>query len=72
MSPLFLASAIKESIDMAGIPGIQEYIIYRTRAIITRSWFETTLNYKPRILDLKIENENERALAIADRYFYKI
>ena len=28
---------------------------YRTRAIITRSWFETALNYKPRILDLKIE-----------------
>ena len=25
--------------------------IYRTRAIITRSWFETALNYKPRILD---------------------
>ena len=23
---------------------------YRTRAIITRSWFETTLDYKPRIL----------------------
>ena len=29
--------------------------IYRTRAIITRSWFETALNYKPRILDPKIE-----------------
>ena len=24
--------------------------IYRTRAIITRSWFETALDYKPRIL----------------------
>ena len=23
---------------------------YRKRAIITRSWFETTLDYKPRIL----------------------
>ena len=30
-------------------------VIYRTRAIITRSWFETALNYKPRILDPKIE-----------------
>ena len=28
---------------------------YRTRAIITRSWFETALNYKPRILDSKNE-----------------
>ena len=28
---------------------------YCTRAIITCSWFETALNYKPRILDLKIE-----------------
>ena len=28
---------------------------YRTRAIITCSWFETALNYKPRILDPKIE-----------------
>ena len=28
---------------------------YRTRAIITRSWFVTTLDYKPRILDPKIE-----------------
>ena len=25
------------------------------RAIKTLSWFETALNYKPRILDLKIE-----------------
>ena len=29
--------------------------IYRMRAIITRSWFETALNYKPPILDLRIE-----------------
>ena len=28
---------------------------YRTRAIITRSRFEAALVYKPRILDLKIE-----------------
>ena len=28
---------------------------YRTRAIITHSWFETTLDYKPRILCPKIE-----------------
>ena len=28
---------------------------YRTRAIITRSWFETALVYKPRILGLKNE-----------------
>ena len=28
---------------------------YRTHAIITCSWFETALNYKPRILDPKIE-----------------
>ena len=27
----------------------------RTRAIITRSWFETVLDYKPRILGPKIE-----------------
>ena len=25
---------------------------YRTRAIITRSWFEAILDYKPRILGL--------------------
>ena len=33
------------------------YIIseYRTRAIITRSWFETALVYKPQILASKIE-----------------
>ena len=30
-------------------------ISYRTRAIITRSWSETALDYKPRILDPKIE-----------------
>ena len=31
-------------------------MIYRTRAIIvTRSWFETSLEYKPQILDQKIE-----------------
>ena len=29
--------------------------IYRTRAIITRSWLETALVYKPRILGLKNE-----------------
>ena len=28
---------------------------YRMRATITHSWFETALNYKPRILDPKIE-----------------
>ena len=27
--------------------------MYRTRAIITRSWFETALNYKPWILKLR-------------------
>ena len=27
------------------------HTVYRTRAIITRSWFETALDYKPRILD---------------------
>ena len=31
------------------------YIIYRTRAIISRSRFEAALVYKPRILSLKIE-----------------
>ena len=30
-------------------------IDYCTRAIITWSWFETTLDYKPRILGQKIE-----------------
>ena len=29
--------------------------VYRTRAIITRSWSETALVYKPRILGLKNE-----------------
>ena len=33
----------------------KKFYIYRKRAIITRSWFETALNHKPRILDLKIE-----------------
>ena len=28
---------------------------YRMRSIITRSWFETTLDYRLRILDPKIE-----------------
>ena len=28
---------------------------YHTRAIITRSWFETALNYKPRIFDPKMD-----------------
>ena len=28
---------------------------YRTRTILTRSLFETALNYKPRILDPKIK-----------------
>ena len=28
-------------------------LLYRTRAIITRSWFETALDYKPRILGWK-------------------
>ena len=31
------------------------FTIYHTRAIITRSWFETALNHKPRILDSKNE-----------------
>ena len=30
-------------------------LTYRTHAIITGSWFETALDYKPRILDPKIE-----------------
>ena len=29
--------------------------MYRAFAILTRSWFETALNYKPRILDSKNE-----------------
>ena len=32
----------------------QEFI-YRTRAIKTRSWYETSLDYKPQILGSKIE-----------------
>ena len=32
-----------------------EILMYRTRAIITGSWFETTLDYKPQILGPKIE-----------------
>ena len=37
--------------------GEQKYrnITYRTGAIMTRSWFETDLDYKPRILDPKFE-----------------
>ena len=31
------------------------YFIYRTRAIITRSWLLTALNYKPRILGQEID-----------------
>ena len=31
------------------------YLKYCTRAIITRSWFETSLNYKTQILGSKIE-----------------
>ena len=30
-------------------------IIDSARAIITHSWFETALDYKPRVLDPKIE-----------------
>ena len=37
-------------------PISKEIIVsHHTRAIITRSWFETALNYKPRILDSKNE-----------------
>ena len=32
-----------------------EIFLYRTRAIIGRSWFEAALVYKPRILSLKNE-----------------
>ena len=35
--------------------GYKYRLIYRTRAIITRSWSETALVYKPRILGLKNE-----------------
>ena len=31
------------------------FLKYRTRAIITRSWFETSLDYIPRLLGPKIE-----------------
>ena len=34
---------------------VVEKDIYRTRAIITGSWFETALDYKPWILDPVIE-----------------
>ena len=32
-----------------------QILVYRTRAIITRSYFETTLDYKPLIYGPKIE-----------------
>ena len=39
-------------------PDSDQVITYRTRAIITRSWFETALDYKTLILDPKIENKS--------------
>ena len=36
-------------------PSLSACDIYRTHAIITRSQFETALDYKPRILGSKIE-----------------
>ena len=43
---LFTRLSIKDSISNV----YKVWNIYRTRAIITRSWFETSLDYKPRIL----------------------
>ena len=34
---------------------ILEKIVYRMPAIITRSWFETALDYKPEVLGSQIE-----------------
>ena len=41
--------------DFDNFMSSKRIIKYRTHATITRYWFETTLNYKPRILDPKIE-----------------
>ena len=39
----------------AGVPKTHWGEIFSKGAIITRSWFETALNFKPWILDPKIE-----------------
>ena len=45
---------------------IHDHLKYRTRAIKTRSWFETTLNYKPRIF--KVRKVLQTALQYKLRY----
>ena len=52
----FLAIFFANYINIFHKTGVQTFETnYRTRAIITRSRFETTLVYKPRILGLKNE-----------------
>ena len=41
--------------DLWSIHDLGTYVKYCTRTIITRSWFESALDYNPRILDPKIE-----------------
>ena len=47
-------------------PNLKEVLptIYRTRAIITRSWSETAPVYKPRILGLKNEQFLDHKLSV--------
>ena len=45
--------------------------MYHTRTIITRSWFETPLNYKPRILRLrKVSCNTNRSIKVVRTIFY--
>ena len=48
-----------------------DYLMYRTRAIITRSRFETALDYKPRIFKVRKVPMHYKPLCSINRGLYK-
>jgi hypothetical protein len=56
LKPLLICNPIFISLQFHELFFIRKHLVkYRTDAIITRYWFETTLNLKLRILGPKIE-----------------
>ena len=53
--PETLPGGFPDLLKVLNLQNIQLKSVYRMRAIITRSWFETAFNYKPRILEQKIK-----------------
>ena len=49
---------------------LTSYVIYRTRAIITRSWFETALDYKPRVFKVRKVPMHYKPLCNINRGLY--